>query len=43
MARKLRFFKDQMMKAGLFASSWPSYGSEFSLDELEVSEITNIH
>ncbi|CAH1442863.1 unnamed protein product [Lactuca virosa] len=36
MARKLRFFKDQMMKAGLFASSWPSYGSEFSLDELEV-------
>ncbi|CAI9266918.1 unnamed protein product [Lactuca saligna] len=36
MARRLRFFKDQMMKAGLFASSWPSYGSEYSLDELEV-------
>ncbi|KAL4559400.1 hypothetical protein LXL04_031538 [Taraxacum kok-saghyz] len=35
MARKLRFFRDQMMKAGLFVSSWPSYGSEIGLDELE--------
>lgn len=36
MARKLRFFRDQMLKAGLFASPWPSYSSEFNLDELEV-------
>ncbi|XP_071733210.1 V-type proton ATPase subunit a3-like [Rutidosis leptorrhynchoides] len=36
MARKLRFFKDQMMKAGLLASTRSTYGSEFSLDELEV-------
>ncbi|GKE06659.1 V-type proton ATPase subunit A3-like protein, partial [Tanacetum coccineum] len=36
MARKLRFFKDQMAKAGLLASSWSAYGSEFNFDELEV-------
>ncbi|KAI3684916.1 hypothetical protein L6452_34145 [Arctium lappa] len=35
MARKLRFFRDQMMKAGLLASTRSAYGSEFSLDELE--------
>ncbi|KAI3513264.1 hypothetical protein L1887_20593 [Cichorium endivia] len=49
MARKLRFFKDQMMKAGLLASSWPSYSSDFGLDELEVklgdleSELTEMN
>ncbi|XP_024972641.1 V-type proton ATPase subunit a3-like [Cynara cardunculus var. scolymus] len=36
MARKLRFFRDQMMKACLLASTRSGYGSEFSLDELEV-------
>ncbi|PWA39746.1 vacuolar proton translocating ATPase [Artemisia annua] len=36
MARKLRFFKDQMTKAGLLASSWSAYGSEFNLDQLEI-------
>ncbi|KAI3733252.1 hypothetical protein L1987_64472 [Smallanthus sonchifolius] len=36
MARKLRFFRDQMMKAGLLASTRSAYGSEISLDELEV-------
>lgn len=36
MARKLRFFRDQMMKAGLLASTRAAYGSEISLDELEV-------
>ncbi|KAL9993009.1 putative V-type ATPase, V0 complex, 116kDa subunit family [Helianthus debilis subsp. tardiflorus] len=36
MARKLRFFRDQMTKAGLLASTRSSYGSEISLDELEV-------
>ncbi|XP_076900102.1 V-type proton ATPase subunit a3-like isoform X1 [Bidens hawaiensis] len=36
MARKLRFFKDQMTKAGLLSSTRSAYGSEISLDELEV-------
>ncbi|XP_024969229.1 V-type proton ATPase subunit a3-like [Cynara cardunculus var. scolymus] len=36
MARKLRFFRDQMYKAGLLSSTWPTHGSEISLDELEV-------
>lgn len=36
MARKLRFFRDQMMKAGLLTSTRSAYGSEFSLDGLEV-------
>ncbi|KAI3767091.1 hypothetical protein L2E82_17176 [Cichorium intybus] len=36
MARKLRFFKDQMYKAGLISSTRSTYASEVSLDELEV-------
>lgn len=40
MARKLRFFKDQMYKAGL-SSSKSTYGSVISLDELEVNKQTN--
>ncbi|XP_071710237.1 V-type proton ATPase subunit a3-like [Rutidosis leptorrhynchoides] len=35
MARKLRFFRDQMCKAGL-TSSWSTYSSVITLDELEV-------
>ncbi|KAD6119220.1 hypothetical protein E3N88_10491 [Mikania micrantha] len=36
MARKLRFFRIQMMKAGLLALRRSAYGSEISLDDLEV-------
>ncbi|KAI7749756.1 hypothetical protein M8C21_018337 [Ambrosia artemisiifolia] len=36
MACKLHFFKDQMMKAALLASTRSSYGSDIGLDELEV-------
>ncbi|KAL7602948.1 hypothetical protein Lser_V15G18666 [Lactuca serriola] len=36
MARKLRFFKDQMFKAGLTPSTKSTHVSEISLDELEV-------
>ncbi|KAL6524733.1 V-type proton ATPase subunit a2 [Orobanche minor] len=36
MARKLRFFRDQMTKAGLFASSRHLVGTNVNLDELEV-------
>ncbi|GFP95167.1 v-type proton ATPase subunit a3 [Phtheirospermum japonicum] len=37
MARKLRFFRDQMTKAGLLTSSWSSEDTNVNLDELEVS------
>ncbi|KAK1427281.1 hypothetical protein QVD17_15964 [Tagetes erecta] len=36
MARKLRFFRVQMAKAGLLVLARSAYGSEISLDELEV-------
>ncbi|GJT41965.1 V-type proton ATPase subunit A3-like protein [Tanacetum coccineum] len=36
MARKLRFFKEQMYKAGLLSSANSTYGSPITLDELEV-------
>ncbi|KAL4584247.1 hypothetical protein LXL04_008842 [Taraxacum kok-saghyz] len=36
MARKLRFFKDQMQKAGFISSTKPTHASEIILDELEV-------
>ncbi|CAH1422293.1 unnamed protein product [Lactuca virosa] len=36
MARKLRFFKDQMCKAGFIPSTKSTHVSEISLDELEV-------
>ncbi|PWA55284.1 V-type proton ATPase [Artemisia annua] len=36
MARKLRFFKEQMYKAGLLSSTNSTYGSPITLDELEV-------
>ncbi|KAI3464891.1 hypothetical protein Pfo_021554 [Paulownia fortunei] len=36
MARKLRFFRDQMTKAGFLTSSRSSVGANVNLDELEV-------
>ncbi|KAG8377862.1 hypothetical protein BUALT_Bualt08G0077600 [Buddleja alternifolia] len=36
MARKIRYFRDQMTKAGLLSSSRSSVGTNVNLDELEV-------
>ncbi|KAK4390743.1 V-type proton ATPase subunit a3 [Sesamum angolense] len=36
MARKLRFFRDQMKRTGSFSSSWSPMGTNVNLDELEV-------
>lgn len=37
MARKLRFFKEQMMKAGLTSSIKSLSGAEINVDDLEVT------
>ncbi|KAL0360612.1 UNVERIFIED_CONTAM: V-type proton ATPase subunit a2 [Sesamum radiatum] len=36
MARKLRFFRDQMKRTGFLSSSWSPMGTNVNLDELEV-------
>ncbi|KAK4429319.1 V-type proton ATPase subunit a2 [Sesamum alatum] len=36
MARKLRFFRDQMKRTGVLSSSWSPMGTNVNLDELEV-------
>ncbi|KAG9135048.1 hypothetical protein Leryth_011546 [Lithospermum erythrorhizon] len=49
MARKLRFFKEQMSKAGLFPAARPTTAADMSLDDLEVklgdleAELTEIN